>query len=208
MNRIQLRPQIDVPLVMRLDRGPDGKEVQSLRGDRQYQYTVNDDSGIIWLPPEARTALMRTGAQAGDHVQLVKSLRGRNAIWNAEVLPDADVQQQPSRMVAPRAAYQAPRQMPNGHTPERRTSEDHPPYLPPPPDPQPRPQPAAPAAAAAPLRIGDIMQRALEISARANWSAYLAAKAAGCEIDAPTWEDVRAAGISMFIEHNRNGGGR
>lgn len=197
MNRIQLRPQIDVPLVMRLDRGPDGKEVPSLRGDGvQYQYTVNDDSGIIWLPPEARTALIRTGARAGDHVQLVKSLRGRNATWNAEVLPDDDVHQQPSRMVAPRAAYQAPRQMPPPPPAVRIAA--------PPPPPPPTPRPAEPAVPA-PSRMGEVMQRALEISARANWTAYQAAKAAGVEIEPPRWEDVRAAGISMFIEYHKNG---
>lgn len=222
MQRQILKPQIDVPLVLRLDRGPDGKETQSLRGDLQYQYTCNDDRAIIWLPPEARAVLMRTGAQPGDHVQLVKSLRGRNAIWNAEVLPDGDVQPEPpSRMVAPRAAYQAPRQMP---TPARTAaasdsitrsytvSRSYDEAMngragngQPPPDPKPRPaEPAVPA----PSRMGEVMQRALEISARANWSAYQAARAAGCELDAPTWEDVRAAGISMFIEYHKNGGSR
>jgi hypothetical protein len=109
MNRQILKPQVDVPLVVLLDKGPEGKETTSQRGDLQFQYTVNDDSCVMWLPPEARAAIMRSGAQAGDTVQLVKSLRGKNAFWNAQVLPDAAEPPPPppanTRLVAPRPAY-------------------------------------------------------------------------------------------------------
>lgn len=203
MNRQILKPQVDVPLVVRLDKGPEGKETTS-RGELQYQYTLNHDECVMWLPPEARTAILRTQAQVGDEIQIVKSLRGRNAIWNVQVLADAaEPPQRTTRMVAPRPAYPtATDRIPaaaggNGHRDRYAETMSRPIA----------PAAAQPAAAAAET-IGAVMQRALEIAARANWAAYTAAKAAGWEIDAPTWEDVRAAGISIFIEHNRNGGGR
>lgn len=199
MNRTMLRPQVDVPLVVLLDKGPEGKETRNNNGDTEYQYTVNDDSGIIWLPPAARTQLIRTGAQAGDEIQIVKSLRGKNAIWNIQVLADsAEPPAQNTRMAAPRPAYAAAPQPARPSQPANGNGHMH----------ASRPAAAAPEPAPAAPKIGEVMQRALEISARANWTAYQAAKAAGCEIDPPTWEDVRAAGISMFIEHSRNGGSR
>jgi hypothetical protein len=199
MNRQILKAQVDVPLCVLLDKGPEGKETTS-RGETQYQYTLNNDSCVMWLPPEARTAIMRTGAQAGDEIQIVKSLRGRNAIWNVQVLADAREPEPPppaptARMVAPRPQYtngtanDFPRQDPR-LAEQLRAS-------------QPQPAPAAqPTTTTYPME--DIMARCLEVSARANWRAYKAAQAAGIQIEGPNWEDVRAAAISIFIERSRN----
>ena len=198
MNRTILKPQVDVPLSVQLDKGPEGKQVESQRGDTQYQYTVNNDAGVMWLPPEARAAILRTGAQAGDWVQIVKSLRGRNAIWNVQVLADSaepppPPEPPPSRMVAPRPPYTNGNGSQLGGHHQAGAAAYQPPPAP------------APAPLATPQgSMEDVMTRCLEISARAHWRAYQAARAAGIDIEGPNWEDVRAAAISIFIERGRN----
>lgn len=71
-----IKPQVDVPIVIKLDRGPEGRETAGQFGT-QYQYTVNDDSAVLWLPPQGREALLRSGATAGDSVQLLKLQHGK-----------------------------------------------------------------------------------------------------------------------------------
>jgi len=88
MNREVIKPQADVPVVVKLDKGPEGQEREGRYGV-DYQYTVNDDRCVMWLPREARDQLVRCGAQAGDEVQIVKSLRGRIAQWSVQVVPDS-----------------------------------------------------------------------------------------------------------------------
>ena len=179
MNRQILKAQADVPLVVLLDQGPEGKETRSQRdGALQYQYTVNDDKGVMWLPPEARAAILRTGAQAGDQIEILKSLRGKNAFWNVQVLSDAS-EPAPTKMVAPRPAYRNG----NGH-------------------PAAASQPAAAPATVHPHE--ELMARCIELGARANLKAHAALKAAGIELDEPTWEDARATGTSFFIEPNKS----
>lgn len=196
MNRQILKPQVDVPMVVLLDKGPEGKETTSQRGDLQYQYTLNNDACVMWLPPEARSAIMRTGAQAGDEIQIVKSLRGKNAIWNVQVVPDSAPPPPASRMVAPRPAYSNG----NGHSAPQQHWENEPQ----PTTPRPQPAPAQQPATTTTYPMEEVMARCLEISARANWRAFQAAKAAGIAIEGPNWEDVRAAAISIFIERSRN----
>jgi hypothetical protein len=197
MNRQILKPQVDVPLVVLLDKGPEGKETTSQRGDLQYQYTVNNDACVMWLPPEARAAILRTGAQAGDQLQIVKSLRGNNAIWSVQVLADSEPPPPPppTRMVAPRPTYAAaPSQnaapsQPNGNGHHQ----------------APAPTPLPPLAAE-PHPIEQLMLRCFIAGGRTLWKAYLKLREEGCSYDTPTIEDVRAAGITLYIERTKNGG--
>lgn len=89
MQRDVIKPQPDIPVIVRLDKGPEGQEREGRYGV-DYQYTVNHDQGVMWLPREARDQLVRCGAQAGDEVQIVKSLRGRQAFWSVQVVPDSN----------------------------------------------------------------------------------------------------------------------
>ncbi len=76
MQREIIRPQLDTPVVIKLDFGPEGVEKRSQKtGDLEYMYTVNDDAGLIYLPPQTRNELIRTQAQAGDYIQILKSKR-------------------------------------------------------------------------------------------------------------------------------------
>lgn len=86
MQREVIRLECDVPVICKLDFGPEGIQTEAKSGAVQYQYTVNDNTGVMWLFPEARQALLKSGAKPGDSVQLVKSLRGKTPIYHAQVV--------------------------------------------------------------------------------------------------------------------------
>ena len=95
MQRRQIiKPQMDVPIVVKLDSRPEGTERDGKFGV-DYQYIVNDDRGVMWLPREARDQLVRCGAQQGDEVQIVKSMRGRVSLFSVQVVPDSDPLDEP-----------------------------------------------------------------------------------------------------------------
>lgn len=88
MQRQIIRLQLDVPIVVKLDSKPEGREKDGKYGV-DYEYFVNDDRGVLYLPRDARDQLVRCGAQPGDDVQIVKSMRGRASVFSVQVLPDA-----------------------------------------------------------------------------------------------------------------------
>lgn len=86
--KVHLRPGQRVRI--RLNRGPDGcTQETSPSGGTEYQYIVDDDSGILWLPKEGREALLRSGARAGDEVYLTKHKRGNQIFFTAQVAEQA-----------------------------------------------------------------------------------------------------------------------
>lgn len=87
MQREIIRPQVDVPVIVKLGQGPEGKEREGPKGGIDYQYIVNDDAAVMWLPREARDLIVKSGAQAGDLIQIVKTLHGRQAVYSIQVLP-------------------------------------------------------------------------------------------------------------------------
>lgn len=125
IRRTVIKPMTDQPITVLLDHGPEGKETTAPNGSVDYQYIVNDDGGILWLPAPARAQLLRTGAQAGDLVQISKVQQGRNTAWNVRVVSDANepAPAASSRMVAPRPQYAngngQPQQQPAAAAPRR-----------------------------------------------------------------------------------------
>jgi len=189
MNRQILKPQADVPLIVKLDKGPEGKETSS-RGELQYMYTLNDDSSVMWLPPEARTALLRTGAQPGDLIEIVKSLRGRTAIWNVQVVPDA--QEPPARgmrMLAPRPAPETQPQYSNGRNVQHSNGGSN----------QPQAQPAKNVSPVS-QQLADCLRAAIDASMEAQEYAH----SLGGELHFNE-EDIRAMGLSIYIGRQREG---
>ena len=77
-----IRPEWD-PVIVRLDKGPEGVQREGQYGV-DYQYVVNSDSGIMWLPKSGRDALLACGAQAGDEVEICKSKRGAATVYFAQ----------------------------------------------------------------------------------------------------------------------------
>lgn len=86
MQREVIKPQVDVPVIVKLDKGPEGQEREGKYGI-DYQYTCNDDQAVMWLPKDARDMIVRSGAQAGDLLQIVKTLHGRQSVYSIQVLP-------------------------------------------------------------------------------------------------------------------------
>lgn len=180
ISRQTLRPQNNVPLIVRLDKGPEGK--QTAKGD--YQYTINDDQAIMWIPAEARTAILRSHAQAGDEIEILKSARG----WNVQVLSDAgeptgDPAPPPMPPARQMRVVAGQRQI-NGATalaPQQQTQPQH--------------QQSEP--------IVDLLGRLFVTAGRSLQKAHSQLVDEGIIIEAFNWEDIRALGISLFIERNR-----
>ncbi len=114
MQREVIKPQPDIPVIVKLDKGPEGQEREGRFGI-DYQYTVNDDRCVMWLPKEARDRLVRCGAQAGDEVQIVKSLRGLMAQWSVQVMPDSNELAPSPSQDRPVPAQARPNGYVNGH---------------------------------------------------------------------------------------------
>ena len=72
MQRDIVKFDMDVPKTVRLDFA-EGKEVKTNSGATQWQYTLNNDQAIMWLPLAGRQALKRCGAQTGDNVSILKT---------------------------------------------------------------------------------------------------------------------------------------
>lgn len=100
MQREVIKIQTDVPVVVVLDQGPMGKQVEGNFGT-QYQYTVNQDSGVMWVSPQAREAIVRSGAREGDQVQIVKQLHGKATSFDIQVLTSGVARAPASRPAAP-----------------------------------------------------------------------------------------------------------
>lgn len=87
MQREVVKLDYDVPAIVKLDFG-EGVQVEGKFGV-QWQYTLNDNTAVMWLPKSGRDALAQSGAQAGDSVQIVKSMRGKTTTFHAQVVSDA-----------------------------------------------------------------------------------------------------------------------
>jgi hypothetical protein len=59
------------PVLVKLDFN-DGTECTSRTGETQYQYTVNDDAGIMYVDPPIRNYIQAEGAKAGDVIRITK----------------------------------------------------------------------------------------------------------------------------------------
>ncbi len=174
MNRQVIKPQFDQPVVVKLDFGAEGMQRDGKYGV-EYQYTLNDNTAVMWLPSQGRDALVRTQAQQGDYVQLSKTKRGQQNYWTAQVVPDAleddDAPPPPRRLAAPPQPV-APQQ-----------------------------QPAAGAAESSPME--DLLVRCFLCAGKALERSHAALAQRLPQLEAPIWEDIRATGLSLFIDRNR-----
>jgi hypothetical protein len=176
MNRDVIKFRKNTPVTVKLDRGPEGK----LHTSGDYQYVVNDNAGIMFLPPAARVHLQRTHAAAGDEVAITKMA---DDSWRCEVLSDARTDySEPLKQSIHQVQQQ--RQPTNGATALAPRN-------------QPVQQPVQQ------LGTHDLLARFFVLAGRALRMAHQQLGTEGIEIEPFNWEDVRASGISLFIEHNR-----
>lgn len=174
MPRELLRPQTNVPLIVRLDFGADGVPREGRTGT-DYMYTVNDDAAIMFLPPQAAAAIRATGAQAGDEIAIVKRGAGARATWEVE-----RVEEEPADAYEPPPP---PRQQPARSAPATPTRQ---------PQPQAQQPPAGQQAAAS--QLAGALCAAIDATIEAQ--RYAARKTLALQF-AP--EDIRAFALSIYI---------
>lgn len=204
ISRETLRPQLNKPLIAVLD-STDAREVKSPRdGSVDYFYDVNGGNARLVLAPEARAQLQRTHAAPGDTVEIVK-YKDR---WNVRVLSDAQEEPQPGpRIVAPSPAQRTNgmRSIPSTGGPETNGYANG--YANGAAARQFAPPEAVPAVPQV-HPMEELMARCFVVAAHALQRAYDEVTREGMTWDAPIWDDVRATGISLFIERSRNGAAR
>lgn len=177
MQRQKLTLPDDGPLVVRLDFGPEGVEYPSKFGKgTEYMYTCNDDSCILYLKPEARTQVIRSGAQAGDEIAITKVRNGNRVDYRVQVMADA---QEPAQ---PAAAPPRP-------TRPAAAAATH------------RGAPAPARAASGPQTVSPIMGRCLAMAAVAVKESLDMMQSLGLELEGGiTYEDVRTIAITLYID--------
>jgi hypothetical protein len=200
MTREKIKMVSGVPLIVTIEDTHAKPMTSRFHDGTEYLYSVmhRGSSCLLYLPVEGHEAMLRLGARAGDEVQLVKQqTQGQAPTFTARAVSDAHLAipalppppppqySQP----APAAVAQGVRML----APQTQFA------------PAPQPQTEAPAKV---HPLEEIMQRCFVVAGRALWNAHRELAAAGCAYDQPTMEDMRAAGISMWIERTRNLGGR
>lgn len=200
MERKVIKLQTDEPVVVVLDKGPLGQQVDGKFG-LQYQYTVNQDSGVMWISPQAREAIVRSGARAGDHVRIHKTMHGRASSYEIQIVTPGQPRRLEPAAEPPALAPQPIRT--NGHTngngaPAARALEQ-----------EAAEHVAATAVAPRPEvhPLEELLERCLFVAARANVKAYRKLVAEGYleMADTPNWGDSRSTAISLFIHLSQNG---
>ena len=226
--RDKIKPLFDVPLVFELEQ-IDGQEMTSKFTGLEYRFSVifNRQPAYIYLPPEGRDAILSIRPQAGELIELVKQKSGNQLHFRAQRLSDS-YEEEPAPPPAPRngttTRTAAPQTLNRGDY--YRRAEPEAPARPLPPRhalPAVPPAPAPALAAARAQGVGQAMPprpEATHVSpltqrmpgclrvAYDAWEEVRAyARAQGGELDYTT-EDVRATGLSIYINACQNGGGR
>lgn len=179
MNREVIKPQLDIPIEVKLGSRPEGQEKEGRFGV-DYQYIVNNDRAVLYLPREARDQLVRSGAQPGDLVQIVKSMRGRASVFSVQVVPEGEP-------APPPAANQRTNNngYVNGHSNGNGNGQA-----------QPAAKPQRPAA--------QWMAAALCAAIDASLAAAAYGKERGLELNFNE-EDVRSIAATMYIQASKEG---
>ena len=87
MPREIIRPNYGEPCIVQLACDPEGTQREGSYGI-DFQYELNQDSAITWLPKEARDAIVASGAKPGDEIAITKAKRGRQTVWTVERTAD------------------------------------------------------------------------------------------------------------------------
>lgn len=171
----------DIPIQVVLDSGPHGK----LHSSGDYQYIVNGNRGIVFGPPPFRDAIIRSGAQKGDAIEIVMHLQGGKQLFDVYRISDAREPNQPESRL--RGNY------PAGTTTNgvRRLPAD-------PPAPTPGQPVTRPAAAPEPERgtshLSQCMCMAIDVAAQAQDYARLK----GISVQF-TGAEIQDLGVTLYI---------
>jgi hypothetical protein len=188
------------PVKVKLDKGPHaGIECRGQYGI-DWRYSVNHGKSVMYLPAEAREALLQSGAAAGEEVAIHKLGKGR---WEAErIAPDLPFRSQPEAQQAEETDQ--PTQPPSAtrRLPERLFARPEPQVASEPPSsPEPVAVPAAAVTAASPQASQHMMScYCVAIDVAVEVQEY--ARRKGINI-AFTGSDIRAMGITVYIGDNQ-----
>jgi hypothetical protein len=182
------------PVKVKLDKGPHaGIECRGQYGI-DWRYSVNDGKGVMYLPAEARQALVESGAAAGEEVAIRRLGKGR---WEAErIAPDLPFPSQPE---APKAEEtDQPTQPPSAtrRLPERLFAR---------PESQDASEPSAPERVAVPAGATATSQHMMgcyHVAVDVAVEVQEYARRKGINI-AFTGSDIRAMGITVYIGDNQ-----
>ena len=181
------------PVKVKLDKGPHaGIECRGQYGI-DWRYSVNNGKGLMYLPAEAREALLQSGAAAGEEVAIRRFGKGRR--WEAErIAPDLPFPSQPeARQVE--QTDQSPISS-TARLPARLFVRPEPQVASEPPSP---PEPVAlPAATAASQHMMSCYCVAIDVAVEVQEYA----RRKGINI-AFTGSDIRAMGITVYIGDNQ-----
>jgi hypothetical protein len=173
--REYIRPDFD-PIVVTLDKGPEVCIQREGNKGVDYEYFVNNNSGIMYLPKAGRDALMQTGAQAGDSVEICKARRGNATLYFVHLVKDThEPAPPPARQLAAVAVEEAPKAT----------------YAP-----QPQQVKAVNELSA---QLAWCMHSAIDAMAAAR--DYAATRS--LTLDTPSWEDIRALAITAYIQRSK-----
>lgn len=185
----------DEPVKVKLDKGPHaGIECHGQYGI-DWRYSVNNGKAVMYLPAEARDALVKSGAEAGEEVAIRRLGKRR---WEAErITPDLPFSSQPD---APQTKETDP------PTPPRSTTRPLPDRLFARPEPQTAVEPPSPPDSV-------VVPAAAATASQHMMSCYCVAVDVAVEVQeyarrkginvAFTGSDIRAMGITVYIGDNQ-----
>lgn len=199
MNKPKIKLITNVPCAMVLE-NPHGKETSSKFHDGvEYMYSVicQGEASVLFLPVDGTLAINRLQPRPGDEVEMLKTMRNNRVEYQARVISrDAEPPPPQRQQPAPyeRQAGQPVRML----APQSQIRSEPAPFP---------PSPAALAERPSPVNtvhpLEELMTRCLVVAGRSVWRAYVELTEAGCAFDKPMIEDVRALGITMYIERTR-----
>lgn len=111
MRKPKIKLITNVPCVFTLESNS-GKESSSQFSDGvEYMYSVvcQGEESILYLPVDGELAIRRSGAQAGDEVQLTKTMQNNRAVFTVRIFSDAHLAVPTPPPAMPRAYAPAPR---------------------------------------------------------------------------------------------------
>jgi|SRR5579884_652170 len=112
MQREIIRPNFERPVIVQLDHGADKALQREGQFGIDFEYTLNGNKSITWLPQEAHAQIQRMQLAAGEEIALQKIKRGRTTQWLIE-----RVEEEPAPKPTP--ANTAAKQNSNAHTTQK-----------------------------------------------------------------------------------------
>jgi len=212
ITREKIKLPVDVPVLVALET-VNGQECKSSFNGVEYRYNAICDSrpGLMYLTAQGRDALASLRPSPGDLIEIVKQKRGKEYFFSVQIVSDAEEPPVDKLLVPSRRNEPPPPPEPPAETRRVRMIA---------------PAPAVRAAyaqangggyvngSAAPQTVPqshpteELLARLFVAAGHALAKAHAQLKAEGFQLEAPIWEDVRAVGLSLFIQNSRKEGQR